>query len=73
MVSSEETLPPERAWRRVQRHFTESFSGELLKADSGRDTEPGEELRDQLDDLTKAIERLTDRVDDLAGQPDHDG
>ena len=30
------------------------------------DVVTGEELRDQLDDLTKAIERLTDRVDSLA-------
>ncbi len=30
------------------------------------DVVTGEELRDQLDDLTKAIERLTERVDGLA-------
>jgi uncharacterized membrane protein len=36
------------------------------------DVVTGEELRDQLDDLTSAIERLTDRVDQLAGRPADD-
>ena len=33
------------------------------------DVVTGEELRDQLADLTRAIERLSDRVDELATDP----